>query len=182
MAIEPDNKDWTWVLDRPCAECGFDASSLPTDDIAPLVRTNAAAWLTVLAEPDDLLRRRPRDDPWSALEYACHVRDVFVLFGQRLHLMLTSDNPVYPNWDQDRSAVDDRYIEQGPALVASQLTDAASRLALDFDAVGGEDWHRRGRRSDGADFTVTTFGRYMVHDPIHHLHDVTIDLDQLKGG
>ena len=27
MAIVPDTKDWTWVLERPCDECGFDARS-----------------------------------------------------------------------------------------------------------------------------------------------------------
>jgi hypothetical protein len=24
MTIVPDTKDWTWVLRRPCPECGFD--------------------------------------------------------------------------------------------------------------------------------------------------------------
>ena len=24
MAIIPDTKNWTWVLERPCPECGFD--------------------------------------------------------------------------------------------------------------------------------------------------------------
>ena len=23
MTIIPDTKDWTWVLQRPCPECGF---------------------------------------------------------------------------------------------------------------------------------------------------------------
>lgn len=63
MAIEPDTKDWTWVLDRPCPECGFEAL---------------------------------REDQWL----------------------------------------------------------------------------RTGRRSDGASFTVESFARYFVHDPIHHVHDV----------
>jgi uncharacterized protein YfaQ (DUF2300 family) len=26
---------------------------------------------------------------------------------------------------------------------------------------------------DGANFTVTTFARYFVHDPVHHRWDVT---------
>ena len=34
------------------------------------------------------------------------------------------------------------------------------------------EWGRKGQRSDGAAFTIDTFGRYMVHDPIHHLWDV----------
>jgi hypothetical protein len=32
---------------------------------------------------------RPSDDRWSALEYACHVRDVFRLYDERLEMMLT---------------------------------------------------------------------------------------------
>jgi hypothetical protein len=29
------------------------------------------------------------------------------------------------------------------------------------------------RRGDGARFTVESFARYLVHDPVHHLFDVT---------
>ena len=25
--LEPDTKDWTWVLERACHECGFDMAS-----------------------------------------------------------------------------------------------------------------------------------------------------------
>jgi DinB superfamily len=181
MPIVPDQKDWTWVLLRPCPECGFDASSLPTDQIVPLLLANARGWLPVLGEAPTVLRRRPTDDRWSPLEYACHVRDVFRLYDERLQLMLTMDNPTYPNWDQDRSAVDGRYDEQDPATVASELTLAADALAATFGTVEGDLWERRGTRSDGADFTVATFGRYMIHDPIHHLHEVTADLLRLTS-
>jgi DinB superfamily len=181
MPIVPDTKDWTWVLTRPCPECGFDSSSLPTDQIVPLLLTNAGGWLPVLDEAPAVLRRRPSDDRWSPLEYACHVRDVFRLYGERLQLMLTMDNPTYPNWDQDRSAVDGRYNEQDPAAVASELVLAADALAATFGTVEGDTWQRRGSRSDGADFTVATFGRYMIHDPIHHLHEVTVDVARLSS-
>ena len=176
MAIVPDTKDWTWVLERPCDECGFDASTLPRERVAPLVRSTAAAWVRILARPDDVLRRRAREDRWSALEYGCHVRDVFRLYEERLQLMLTMDDPTYPNWDQDQTALEDRYNEQAPALVASELEVGADRLAATFSTVGGAAWGRLGSRSDGAHFTVETFGRYMIHDPIHHLHDVERDL------
>ncbi len=39
-------------------------------------------------------------------------------------------------------------------------------------SVRGDQWERPGRRSDGASFTVETFARYMIHDPVHHLWDV----------
>jgi hypothetical protein len=41
-----------------------------------------------------------------------------------------------------------------------------------LEAVDGPAWSRTGTRSDGAHFTVESFARDMVHDPIHDLHDV----------
>ena len=110
---------------------------------------------------------------WSPLEYACHVRDVFRLYDERLRLMLAETDPLFPNWDQDETAVAQRYAEQDPAGVASQLATAAETLASHFDEVREEQWQRRGRRSDGARFTVASFARYFIHDPVHHLYDVT---------
>lgn len=174
MPIIPDTKDWTWVVDTPCADCGFDAATVAATDVASMLRANAAAWPAVL-ERDDV-RVRPDDSTWSPLEYAAHVRDVFLLYRQRLELMRSSDDPLYPNWDQDEAALTARYIEQDPAVVAVQLAAAAAPLADDFDAVS--DWTRVGRRSDGARFTIESFGVYLLHDAVHHLHDVAASLAQ----
>ena len=172
MAIVPDNKDWTWVLDRRCPECGFLSVALPRDQIAPMIRANAQAWTDMLAGDPVRLRLRERDDRWSRLEYACHVRDVFRIFEERLRLMLTSDDPTFENWDQDRTAIEDHYGDQDPQTVSTELSRAAGGLATDFDQVEGAAWERRGTRSDGASFSVTTIGRYALHDVVHHLHDV----------
>lgn len=170
MAIIPDTKNWTWVLSERCPDCRFDAGAVDVSDMGHLIRQNAAAWRTVLAH--EHVRLRPTDDRWSALEYGCHVRDVFVLFDQRLELMLVEDAPIFANWDQDASAVADDYGSQDPGQVATELLVAAAALAQRFDAVSGCDWERTGFRSDGAAFTVDSFARYLLHDPVHHLHDV----------
>lgn len=136
-----------------------------------MVRDNAAAWKRVLAAPG--VRGRPRPDVWSALEYACHVRDVFRLFDERLVLMLARDDPLYPNWDQDETATTQRYAEQYPTDVARDLVAAADAVATRFEGVSGQQWQRTGSRSDGATFTVESLARYFIHDPVHHLHDVT---------
>ena len=136
-----------------------------------MIRANAAGWQDPLAAPD--AARRPRPDKWSALEYGCHVRDVLRLYDYRLSLMLTEDNPLYPNWDQDETAVADRYQEQDPAKVAAELGQSAQVIANHFQGVTGDQWQRTGNRSDGASFTLETFARYFIHDPVHHLYDVT---------
>lgn len=170
MTITPDDKDWTWVLDRPCPECGFEAGTFDRTTIGDQIRDVARRWEAVLAAPG--VARRPRPDRWSALEYGCHVRDVFRIYDERLRLMLTEDDPLYQNWDQDQTALDDRYGEQDPTAVATELVVAAEAIAQRFGGVTGADWSRPGRRSDGASFTVDTFARYFIHDLIHHLHDV----------
>jgi hypothetical protein len=180
MPIVPDEKNWTWVLERPCPECNFDGVAIDRMAVASLVRANAASWPTVLAHPAAALR--PTDDRWSALEYGCHVRDVFRIYRFRLGLMLDHDGPSFPNWDQDASAVTDRYDEQDPATVAAEIISSAEALAERFDDVGDDDWDRTGFRSDGAVFTIDTFARYMIHDPIHHLVDVDLGLRLLTGG
>jgi hypothetical protein len=172
MTIVPDTKDWTWVLQRPCPECGFDTQSFAVQAVPDMITANAAAWREVLTGPGDL-RRRPAPGKWSAVEYGCHVRDVFVLYDRRLELMLTADDPLFPNWDQDATAVADRYQEQDPAEVAATLPEAAQAIADRFANVTDDQWQRTGRRSDGTSFTVETFARYLVHDPVHHLYDVT---------
>jgi len=171
MPIMPDTKDWTWVLRRACPQCGFDAQQFPRERIGAMIRDNAGQWQVVLARPD--VGARPDDTTWSPLEYACHVRDVFRLYDERLRLMLTQDDPLYPNWDQDATAVADRYDEQNPQTVAAELKAAGEQVASRFDGVTGDGWPRTGRRSDGASFTVETFARYFAHDWVHHLWDVT---------
>jgi len=158
------------VLDRVCPECGFDTSSVELSALPDMIRANADAWRAVLARGDVAVR--PQPDVWSALEYACHVRDVCRVYDGRLVRMLAEDDPLYSNWDQDATALADRYHAQSPALVADELASAADALAARFATVHGAQWNRSGRRSDGARFTIATFARYFVHDPIHHLHDV----------
>jgi hypothetical protein len=140
--------------------------------VAALVRANASEWHRLLA---DLPITGGRPDParWSSLEYACHVRDVYRIYDQRIALMLDADDPLFANWDQDATAVEDRYDEQDPPAVIAELVATAGALAGRLDGLTAGDWERTGRRSDGASFTVDSLSRCMVHDPIHHLWDVT---------
>jgi hypothetical protein len=170
MPITPDTKNWTWVIERPCPECGFDASTFDATEVPRILRATTDAWPAVLERAD--VRVRPDDATWSALEYAAHVRDVNRLYLYRLGLMLEQNDPLYPNWDQDETAVAEKYNEQDPMVVSIELAAAGEALAAALDAVKVEQWSRPGRRSDGVSFTVETFAKYFIHDPVHHLHDV----------
>jgi hypothetical protein len=170
MPIAPDTKNWTWVIERPCPECGFDATDYLDDDIAPAILDSAVSWPAVLARPT--VRDRPNDSTWSPLEYAAHVRDVLSVYRERLRLMVETEDPLYPNWDQDETAVAERYNEQDPEVVGVQLGGNAQEIAAAFAALTDDEWQRVGRRSDGAGFTVSSMAKYMTHDLVHHAWDV----------
>jgi hypothetical protein len=170
--MTPDTKDWTWVLESTCTECGFDTRQPSRGDLAPLVRQLSDRWRTSMAQISDP-RSRPEPLVWSPLEYSCHVRDVFALGVVRVQLMLDEDDPTFANWDQDETAVAEDYSSQDPGVVTIDLADEASGFSAMLESVPEVAWQRSGRRSDGAVFTVESFARYLLHDPIHHLTDVS---------
>lgn len=168
--IEPDTKDWTWVLSRPCRECGFDPTSVHHTEVADHIRRDAADWVSRLGEPGVVARRQP--SVWSTLEYGCHVRDVHRIFNHRVQLMLTEDEPRFPNWDQDETALADDYASQDPGIVARELFDAAGVVADTYANVPPDAWSRRGLRSNGSEFTIASISVYHLHDIVHHAYDV----------
>jgi hypothetical protein len=169
-AVEPDLKDWTWTLRRTCPECGFTASEVSGPEVAGRLRALTEPWAAVLARPD--ATRRPSPTTWSPLEYGCHVRDVCRVFTERVDAMLGEDGVAFPNWDQDATAVQERYHAQDPSVVAGELAEAAADAQAAFAAVEDGQWSLTGVRSDGSVFTVESLGQYFLHDLAHHLVDV----------
>jgi hypothetical protein len=168
---EPDDKDWTWVLDRPCPDCGYDAAAVARDEFGSEALAAVAALRVALAGTD--ATARPDLTVWSPLEYGAHVRDVCVLFRTRLNLLLDEDDPMFANWDQDETALTERYWEQNPALVSTELDAAARAMTAAIGRVEPDQWQRPGRRSNGSIFTTDTLCRYFLHDLVHHAYDVS---------
>jgi len=180
---QPEDLDWTYVIIDGCADCGFDPTTLDRADLPVRIRAAAGAFRLRLGALD--ARTRPAPAVWSPTEYACHVRDTCTIMNTRARLMLDEENPVFANWDQDASAIEQRYWEQEPAAVADQLEAAADAAATTFATVAADAWDRPGRRArenppsprnaDGGDssFTVGTLGTYFLHDLEHHVWDVT---------
>lgn len=171
-----DHKDWTWVLDRPCPQCGFDAANVAREDVAAAFRANAAGFRQALKRGDITTRRPPvpagSPPVWSAVEYGAHVRDVYALTAERLTRMIKKKSPTFADWDQNAAAIEGRYGEADPGTVAYELAANAGKVADLLDRVRGDDWERTGSRSDGAAFTIASLATYMLHDVSHHLWDV----------
>ena len=148
----PDTKDWTWVLERACPECGFDARSVRPFEVKNRVYANASAWRGVLADPGAAVR--PAPGVWSPLEYACHVRDVHRVFAGRVRRC----------WPRTTrcSTTGTRTGPRPPARTATRTrppwpTSWSTRPPTStelYGSVAGAQWDRPGRRGNGSVFTV----------------------------
>ncbi len=169
---QPDTKDWTWTLTSRCPQCGLAAGEIEPSEISERAFVAAEEWVQILRS-SPAVTRRPRPGVWSPLEYGAHVRDAYRVFDGRLAQLLAEDEPTFANWDQDETAIRERYAEQDPEVVADELEAAAGAFVKRLSSVEPDHLQRRGRRSNGSEFTVASLSQYLLHDVIHHLWDVT---------
>jgi hypothetical protein len=169
----PDDADWTWVLTRPCPDCGFDAAATRTDDVPTILRDAARRYAAVLGRDD--VRTRPVEEVWSPLEYVCHVRDVCDVMRGRLEQILDGGGQLvrFANWDQDATAVEQQYWRSDREVVARELTEAFEAAATAYALPSGTQWEWPALRSNGSQFTARTLALYFAHDIRHHLWDLS---------
>ena len=168
----PDDADWTWVLTRPCPDCGFDAAATRPADVPAILRDAATRYAVRLAEPD--ARTRPSAGVWSPLEYSCHARAVCDVMRARLEQILDGNGEVvtFANWDQDATAVERQYWRSDPEVVQREVTEAFDAAATAYARPSGTQWEWPALRSNGSEFTARTLSLYLLHDIRHHLWDV----------
>lgn len=175
--IEREAKSWTWVNERPCPECGFDASSTDARGVPDVLRASVAEWRRLLSADPARLVARPDPTTWSPLEYACHVRDVLDLLAYRFERVLAEEHPVFEDWHpNDRAIVGDYAAERDASAVMSAIADRADRVAVLAEGMTDDGWARRGTRADGVEFTNAWLSTYLTHDVVHHVHDVELIL------
>ena len=87
-------------------------------------------------------------------------------------MVLATEDPTFATWDQDATAVQERYADPDPMTVAGELDVALARLLGQLAAVQPGDRDRLALRNNGSRFTMTTLICWLVPDPVHHAHDV----------
>jgi hypothetical protein len=170
-------------MDR-CEQCGFIYDVVAVAEIPARLRASEAAYFAALllddgARPmpgarDTILRQRPRPDTWSALEYACHVRDVLLIQRDRAVLALVETNPGFARMYRDERVALARYAAHPPAQVAVQLGVAAELGATLFEGLTPEQWNRPLIYNYPAPTPrdIAWLARNTVHEVEHHLGDI----------
>ena len=175
-----DRPDGPWVIPQPgwvCPECGFDFDATDPRDTPALIRAFPPRYRVPLERAlpgedlDAILRVRSAPGTWSALEYACHARDSFALYDERVTTTMKEDRPSFPRMRRDALAVERDYNHQDPAAVLEELTAGTRALAVELEYVPADAWERRAYRED-LEMTVDWMARNAVHEGRHHLLDI----------
>lgn len=77
---------------------------------------------------------------WSALEYACHIRDVLLVQRERVLAARRGFGHEFRAMGRDERVDHDRYNEQRPEDVAIQLHHAALLFTGDLSRLPLADW------------------------------------------
>jgi hypothetical protein len=160
--------------DDVCRACGF-TYSVGRVEIVPWLRSDADAFVAKLAAIDETrVRVRPEPETWSPLEYACHLRDMLRVQTERIELAQREVDPVFVPMGRDQRVVDDRYNEQDPALVATELLAATEALASLLDGLDDDGWRRAGvyNYPEPALRTVEWIAIHTNHELLHHRGDI----------
>jgi S-DNA-T family DNA segregation ATPase FtsK/SpoIIIE len=158
-----------------CDDCGFVYADQAVEDLPGLLREGAAAVAAALAGvPGARLRAHPLAGTWSALEYACHVRDVLDVQHGRLQRALVEDRPRNVPMRRDERVSELRYNDQPVGAVVADLSANAERLAAAFAAL---DEGQRARVlvygwPTEAERDLVWVARHTVHELVHHRGDI----------
>lgn len=170
-----------------CAKCGFVFQELPRSRLAAELRSHADRYAGPLREAEQagLARTRPEPATWSALEYTCHVRDVYRAQRERLALALAQDRPDFPasKVPRDDRVLRGRYNEAEVGAVLAELAGAGATMAAALEALKPDQWERTGvyHRPDPEERTMDWLARKTLHEAVHHLMDVEREIAQLRA-
>jgi hypothetical protein len=159
--------------DHHCPACRYSYAATSVAAALALIESvpsRAAELSADLGEP--AVRTRPEPGTWSALEYVCHLRDVYMTSTIRLHRVRTEDRPALePMLNELRAR---RFGYRGLRLdaVLDELTASADGFRYEVGKVSADGWYRVGMRQPGEYRTALWLVRHAAHEGIHHLADI----------
>ena len=170
-----------------CEECGFDADSLSPADTTTSLRAFARRYRAPLTrflpgeDGDTVIRQRADPSTWSALEYACHVRDVYSVYTIRLHRTRVEEGPVLEPMLNDLRAVRFSYNRREIGAVLAELEDNVAGFIAETARFAAPDWDRVATRLPGEERTARWLVRQAMHEGTHHLRDVAAVIARVDG-
>lgn len=155
-----------------CSRCGFDGRRYPPGAVVDALGALKCQWLEILGGDDAIIRTRPSDDTWCAVEYAAHTRDIIAGLTFVAGLFLDEDSPELPAMQAppEEGVGVDECNRFAPGVLAHELGTNVDELAELIAGLTPEGLRRPGSIGE-IDGDVLGIARHAVHDATHHVLD-----------
>ena len=120
----------------------------------------------------DALRRPPQPGKWSAIEIACHLRDVDRLYAERVSKAAFSERPSF--WMMDNARVSERlkYREADPASVLKEHRRRREDLVSLLRALPQGAWQRTGLHPKRGELTIEQLAQVIAEHDDNHFRQI----------
>ncbi len=162
-----------------CDDCGFTYDEAGAEAAGAAILDEVAAVTALVEANASEVTERRTPETWTALEYACHLRDVLLVQRERVLEARRVDRPQPPPMGRDERVDLDGYADQDPVAVARQLADAAALFANVLTRVGDDDaWGRTlvYNYPTPSERNLRWVAVHTLHEARHHAGDVRAQL------
>ena len=116
----------------------------------------------------DAVRRRTPAGKWSPIEHACHLRDIELLFVERISKAAHQEKPAFWMADNDRLVESLRYAEADPVTVAKEFAHRRDETILLLRALPQAAWQRTGLHPKRGEVSIEQLAKILAeHDRSH---------------
>jgi uncharacterized damage-inducible protein DinB len=137
--------------------------------LARLSSTPSRLAESLRAFSPDALRRPPQPGKWSAIEVACHLRDVDRLYAERVTKAAFSERPAFWMMDNERVSEKLRYRDTDLAALLKEHRRRREDLVSLLRALPHGVWQRTGLHPKRGEVTIEELARLVIaeHDDSH---------------
>ena len=118
------------------------------------------------------LRQPERPGKWSVIEVVQHLADSEIVTGYRIRLILASDMPAIPAYDQDAWAQRLRYLETSPPEALRQIRVLRGRSLELLRGLRTDEWERVGMHSERGRESIRHLTKLQAGHDLLHLRQV----------
>ena len=134
-----------------------------------LAQTASSLATIVRAHSATLLRTRPFEDKWTPNEVIGHLVDGEWVYGYRLRLIVSEDNPAVLGTNQDRWVARQHHNDREPSELVDMFRAVREfNLAL-WKRVPPADWNRTGQHNERGPESLAVMLRMWAGHDLSHL-------------
>ena len=138
-----------------------------------LARTASTLAEIVRAHSATVLRTRPFEDKWTPNEIIGHLVDGELVYGYRLRLVLSEDDPAILGTNQDSWVARQHHNEREPSELVDMFRAMRQINLAVWKRLSPADWNRTGRHNERGSESLAVMLRVIAGHDLSHLAQIT---------